>query len=71
MQTLFITPQQLANRWNIKLGTLSLWRWKKKGPPFLKIGHRILYKLEEIEVFEKQKHISSVFFSQNNTHSCV
>lgn len=55
MQTPFLTPETLANRWNINPNTLSQWRWNGRGPKFLKIGRRVLYRLEDIECFEKQK----------------
>jgi hypothetical protein len=34
---------------------LERWRWAKKGPPFLKLGGRIVYELAEIEAFEKTR----------------
>lgn len=55
MQTPFLTPEILANRWNINPNTLSQWRWNGRGPLFVKIGRRVLYRLEDVETFEKQK----------------
>lgn len=47
-----VTPNVLANRWNIKIRTLSQWRWNGRGPQFLKLGGRILYRIQDIEAFE-------------------
>jgi hypothetical protein len=33
--------------------TLERWRWKRKGPPYLKIGGRVVYELSAIEAYEK------------------
>jgi hypothetical protein len=42
----------LARRWNISPRTLERWRWLGQGPRFLKIGGRVVYRLEDIEAFE-------------------
>lgn len=55
MQSSFITPENLAARWNMPLTTLSQWRWNGRGPQFFKIGRHVLYKLEDIELFEERR----------------
>jgi hypothetical protein len=35
--------------------TLEQWRWKGIGPRYLKIGGRVLYRLEDIEAYEAAK----------------
>jgi hypothetical protein len=42
----------LSRRWNISPRTLERWRWLKQGPGYLKIGGRVVYRLEDIEAFE-------------------
>jgi hypothetical protein len=42
----------LARRWRIDERTLERWRWLKRGPAYLKIGGRVAYRMEDIEVFE-------------------
>jgi len=54
MVQLNLTPKLLAKRWSLKTTTLRQWRWKDKGPPHFKIGGRVLYRLEDIEKFEKE-----------------
>jgi len=47
-----ITPAQLADRWSIGESTLGQWRWNGRGPQFLKLGKRIMYRPQDIEAFE-------------------
>lgn len=44
--------QQLAARWQMSPRTLEQWRWLGKGPQFLKIGARVLYREEDVEAWE-------------------
>jgi hypothetical protein len=46
------TQEQLANRWHLSPRTLEQWRWLGKGPKFLKIGARVLYREEDVEAWE-------------------
>ncbi|SFR47900.1 helix-turn-helix domain-containing protein [Litoreibacter janthinus] len=47
-----ISQEQLALRWQISPRTLEQWRWLGKGPRFLKIGARVLYREKDIEAYE-------------------
>jgi predicted site-specific integrase-resolvase len=47
--------KRLARRWSISHRTLERWRHKGTGPAFLRIGGRIMYRLEDIEAFEKDR----------------
>jgi hypothetical protein len=44
---------ELGRRWNLSPRTLENLRWKRKGPPYLKLGARIVYRLEDIEAYER------------------
>lgn len=44
---------QLSRRWCLSPRTLERWRWLKIGPTYLRAGGRILYRLEDIEAYEK------------------
>jgi len=46
---------ELARRWRLSPRTLERWRWEKKGPCYLKVGGRVVYRLEDIEAFEAEK----------------
>ena len=54
-----ITQTELARRWSISPRTLERWRWIGEGPRFLKIGGRVIYRLDEIEAFELRQTRSS------------
>jgi hypothetical protein len=42
----------LATRWRVSPRTLEQWRWQGRGPRFLKIGGRVVYRLADVEAFE-------------------
>lgn len=44
--------EDLARRWNISCRTLERWRWLDQGPPYLKVGARVVYRLADIEAYE-------------------
>jgi len=44
---------QLSRRWSLSPRTLERWRWERKGPRHLKVGGRVLYRLEDVETFER------------------
>ena len=43
---------ELARRWKISHRTLERWRWTGRGPAFLKIGGRVVYRVADVEAFE-------------------
>lgn len=43
---------ELAARLNISPRTLERWRWTGEGPRFMKVGGRVVYRLEDVEVYE-------------------
>ncbi|WP_114393545.1 helix-turn-helix transcriptional regulator [Oleisolibacter albus] len=55
-----LTQTDLARRWRISPRTLERWRWLGRGPKYLKIGGRVVYRLEDIEAFEAEKQREAV-----------
>lgn len=55
MNPSYLTTNQLAKRWSLAPVTIRIWRWYGKGPPFYKMGGRILYCIEEIKEYEKEQ----------------
>lgn len=55
MSTRHLNQVQLADRWNISPRTLERWRWIGDGPAYLKIGGRVVYRLEDIERYEQEQ----------------
>lgn len=49
------TQRDLAQRWAVSPRTLERWRWSGEGPQFLKLGHRVVYRLEDIIAFEAER----------------
>lgn len=43
---------KLAARLNISPRTLERWRWTGEGPRFMKVGGRVVYRLEDVEGYE-------------------
>jgi hypothetical protein len=43
---------QLSRRWSISPRTLERWRWLHQGPQYLKIGGRVVYRLDDVEAYE-------------------
>jgi hypothetical protein len=52
MITKHLNQIDLARRWNISHRTLERWRWRREGPRYLKLGGRIVYRLEDILAYE-------------------
>ena len=50
-----LTQGQLADRWQMSPRTLERWRWLGEGPRFLKIGGRVVYRLQDIERYEAEQ----------------
>lgn len=60
----------LARRWRMSTRTLEGWRRLKIGPPYLRIGHRVIYRLSDIEAYEA-KHLCNVLVNGRPTPSVV
>jgi hypothetical protein len=50
-----LNQTELARRWRMSKRTLERWRWLGQPPRFLKIGGRVVYRLEDIEAFEAKQ----------------
>ena len=50
----FLTPAELTARWKGAITTagLKMWRYRKKGPPYVKLGAKILYRTSDIVAWE-------------------
>lgn len=53
MSAAFLTSKEVADRWRLSDQTLANWRSAGKGPPFIRVGTRVLYPIEGINAFEK------------------
>lgn len=50
-----LNQTELASRWTISARTLERWRWTGEGPAFLKIGGRVVYRLEDVLAYEQSR----------------
>lgn len=53
MKTTCLNQKELAERWTISHRTLERWRWAGEGPAYMKIGGRVVYRIADIEAFER------------------
>ena len=53
----FLTEAELAARWRHSLRSLQRWRAEGNGPPHLRIGRRIVFRVTEVEAFEASREI--------------
>lgn len=53
MRTL-LTQNEVAQRWGVSIATLKGYRRSlvQKGPPYIKIGNKVLYDVADIEEYE-------------------
>jgi predicted site-specific integrase-resolvase len=47
-----MSQAELAQRWGISPRTLERWRWIGHGPKFLKLGGRVVYRMQDVEAYE-------------------
>jgi hypothetical protein len=59
----------LSRRWKISPRTLERWRWLKQGPDYLKIGGRVVYRIEDVEAFEAAQRRRLATFANNKLAS--
>ncbi|MES2728986.1 MAG: DNA-binding protein [Pseudomonadota bacterium] len=52
METQHLNQYDLAKRWRMSQRTLERWRWMRQGPPYLKVGYKVVYRLCDIEAYE-------------------
>ncbi|HZS59734.1 MAG TPA: helix-turn-helix domain-containing protein [Gemmatimonadaceae bacterium] len=47
--TELLTPDEVARRTGRARGTLAQWRFQGNGPPFVKLGARVMYPADEFQ----------------------
>jgi hypothetical protein len=55
LPTRHLNQIELSRRWSLSPRTLEQWRWRGRGPRYLKILGRVVYRLEDIEAFEAER----------------
>ena len=51
-----LSVDDLISRWRgqVKATTLATWRSRRLGPPYVKVGGRVLYPLRALEEYERR-----------------
>ena len=52
MREICLNQVELAARWKVSPRTLERWRYVGDGPSFIKLGGRVIYRIEDVEAFE-------------------
>lgn len=60
----FLTGAELAARWKLSPQTLANWRHAGKGPPFIRVGARVLYPYKGVTAHER---LDSTWLSKDNS----
>lgn len=47
----YLSTEKLAGRLSVSPATLVKWRWEGKGPRFVKLGRRVVYRLSDVESY--------------------
>jgi hypothetical protein len=50
----FVDQKGLAYRWGVSERTLERWRFERRGPRYLKLVGKVVYRLADIEAFEAE-----------------
>lgn len=50
-----LSQLELSRRWGISPRTLERWRWLRQGPAYLKIGGKVVYRLDDIDAYEAEQ----------------
>ena len=59
MTTTHFDQLQLAERWGLSPKTLERWRVNGIGPKFIRLPGKVIYRLCDVEAYEKECLISS------------
>jgi len=51
-----LSVDDLISRWRgqVKATTLATWRSRKLGPPYIKVGGRVLYPVKDVQEYERR-----------------
>ena len=50
-----MTPPEFCERYRISEATARDWRYRRVGPPFLKVGKHVRYRLSDCEEWESKQ----------------
>lgn len=56
----FLSPQALAERWDMDDGTLANWRVAGTGPIYVRIGGNIRYRIKDVIAWEDENTVHPI-----------
>jgi DNA-binding transcriptional MerR regulator len=51
MEPKYFNTREAARRFGISVRTLELWREKRRGPVYYRVGQRVLYSADDLESY--------------------
>jgi predicted site-specific integrase-resolvase len=59
-EKLFLTPEEVCERYMHRINTRTLANWRSAGtsPPFVKCGGRVLYPLDKLVEWEQKRTVT-------------
>lgn len=54
----YLTSPQLAERLGVATITVKVWRQRRKGPPYVKIGRSVRYRVADVEAWADQQRVT-------------
>jgi hypothetical protein len=54
-ETVWLTAAELANRLRVAQSTLWQWNLRNYGPPAVRIGGKLRYRVEAVEAWEREQ----------------
>jgi len=47
----YLSPKMVEERYHVRVGTLANWRCQSRGPEYVKLGRKIMYPVQALEVW--------------------
>lgn len=64
-----LRESDVAERWNLSERCLQAWRLRGDGPPYLKLGRAVRYRLSDLDLWLENRRRTST--SSDTAHSTV
>lgn len=59
MDDKYLSPEELAARYDVPLETVYGWNKKKTGPDYIRVGRHVRYRPKDIQAWEKSQLVTS------------
>ena len=60
-----LSPAQASEAIGVPVRTLEQWRWRRIGPPFVKLGKRVGYRPEDVQAWLAARRVETEFGGQS------